>query len=332
MINMKTFRTLQEVFSWKKEEIDGIRERIALAIKESEAHENMKSVLLEATGSAGKMIRPLMILMAAGDCPQGSREKILWGAAAGEMLHVASLLLDDIIDGAEMRRGVPSIQAKYGKQTALCAGNYLMVTAYSCLSSRGFGDVAAELMKVTQTVCDGEMIQDWNQWNTDLSEEIYMESIRKKTASVFAYACGIAARISGYDGETQERLAEFGETAGIMFQIRDDLLDWIRDEKALGKPSGEDFRNGIYTLPVIVALKDPGLKEELVSYAEKRRSIGPGELGKAKELIIRAGGMEYTRERIRELSEKASEILGKLRQSVYTEAFRLLLRTLTSDI
>lgn len=327
---MNRFRSLQELYEWKAAELDGVRERMREAIAETEAHGAMRDILLECTENSGKMLRPLMILMAAEDYRADLRDEILWSAAASELLHTASLLLDDIIDGADVRRGRPSVQAQHGSAIAICAGNYLIATAYACLLDRGYGHIARDLMRVTQLVCDGEMLQDENRWNTEVSEETYLRSVTGKTAAVFAFACEVSSRISGHPAETQDLMRRFGETVGVMFQIRDDVLDWTMDERKLGKPAGEDFINGIYTLPAICAFRSAEIGDHLRFLAAKRAALSPAELTEVKELVAGAGGLKYAKTALTRRAEQASSLLDALPANEYTAAFRLLVQSFTS--
>lgn len=325
---MAVIRTIREIYSWKKEDFDGIRDRMRAAVDESPASGRMREILRGCAGETGKMIRPLLILMAAEDYSPSQRDKLLWSAAAGELLHTASLILDDIIDGADMRRGKPSVQSEHGKPAALCAGTHLIATAYSSLSSRGYEDVARELMTVTQMVCDGEMIQDVNKWNTGISEETYVRSIEGKTASVFSFACATSSRISGHSEETQAVMREFGKTAGILFQIRDDILDWTASVRKLGKPAGEDFANGIYTLPAIHTFCDPDYGAELSRIAMKRENADGDDISRARELVRMAGGIEYSRTIAEGYTDTARGLLGKLPQGRYVSALETVIGAL----
>ena len=323
---MEAFAGIQDILTWKKTDMDAIRACIREAAEGAPAHGAMRELLLECTGNSGKMLRPLMILMAAEDYAPEQREKLLWSAAAGEMLHTASLLLADIIDGADIRRGKPSVQSRYGEAIALCAGNHLIATAYACLLDRGYPDVARDLMTVTQLVCDGEMLQDEYRWDSGVPEDVYLRSVTGKTAAVFAFACEVSSRITGHSARTQETMRRFGETVGVMFQIRDDILDWTMDERKLGKPAGEDFINGIYTLPAIRAFQSAESGDTLRFFAEKRRELRPEELETVKEIVTRSGGIEAAKAKNRALAAEALTLLDSLQANAYTAALRLLVK------
>ncbi|MBR3040906.1 MAG: polyprenyl synthetase family protein [Lachnospiraceae bacterium] len=324
---MNIDQSIQDVMLWKKEEMEGTRERIRIAIRETKAHNLMKDLLLQNTNNGGKMLRPLLMFMAAEDYKESMKEELLWGAAAGEMVHTASLYLDDIIDDAPLRRGEPSVYAKHGVSAAICAGTFLMSTAYSCLLERGFTNTASDLLHVTQLVCDGELLQDMNRFNTDVSEEIYIQSIQGKTAVVFSFCAEVASRISGHDEKTQKLMKDFGLCVGTIFQLRDDILDWTKTEKELGKPACEDFTNGIYTLPAIFAFRQKEYGEELLALTKK--TLTTEELEKAKDLVIRAGGIEYAKKAIKKEAKKAAELLDQLPSNPYTDVCRMIINSLT---
>lgn len=325
---MDAIKTTEDLLLWKKDDVDGIKKRIAVAVSDSSAGGEMKEILYKCTENTGKMIRPLIILMAAEDYSETRRDELLWGAAAGEMLHIASLLLDDIIDGAEIRRGKPSVQAEYGKPAALCAGNYLMATGYSCLLERGYTETACELIRATQLVCDGEMVQDIHRFDTDITEETYLHSLEGKTAAAFSFSCAISSRISGHDERTQRLMKDFGSTVGLMFQIRDDILDWTKDEKTLGKPACGDFINGTYTLPAIYAFRDERYGKELISYAKRTSDLDARDVEKIKELVVAAKGVEYACSYLAGLSETALGYIRELPSSTYTSALKMIVRML----
>ncbi|MCR5327954.1 MAG: polyprenyl synthetase family protein [Saccharofermentans sp.] len=325
---MDTKKLLEEVLSWKKDDLDGVCERICIAIKETESHDIMQDLLLENAENKGKMLRSLVLIMAAGDYPAEKREEVLWGAAAGEMIHSASLLLDDIIDNAPLRRGKPSMQAKYGTSAAICSATFLMATAYSCLLNRGFEQDAKDLLKVTQLVCDGELLQDRNLFNTGISEDLYMQSIEGKTAVVFAFSARIGSGIAGYDQETQDLFSEFGKTMGMIFQMRDDVLDWTLSEKELGKPVCEDFLNGIYTLPTIYTFNDEKYGDELLAIAKKKGQITRDELERAKKLVVHSGGIDYAKDSITAQANKAFDLLGRLPDNRYISVLKSLINLL----
>ena len=321
---MNNFRSLNEIIDWKTEDFSGVQERIRTAVDEAKVGRTMRTLLHDFTENSGKMLRPLVMLMAAEDLSEEKHDELLWCAAAGEMLHTAVLILDDIIDGAPTRRGKPSAQARYGKGVALCAGNAMTAAAYACLLRRGYVERAEQLLRVSQEVCDGEMLQDLNQWNVGFTEEDYIKSIRKKSASVFSFSCEAASAITGHDAQTREIMRDFGLAVGFLFQLRDDLLDWTSDAADLGKPVCEDFANGVYTLPAICTFRHPIYGEEFTALAHKRSAVTPAELERAKELVTLSGGIKKTKKVAAEYLSQANALLGRVAASAYMSALQTL--------
>ena len=143
---------------------------------------------------------------------------------------------------------------------------------------------------------------------------------------MFAFACGVASRISGHDERTQRLMRRFGEVAGTMFQIRDDILDWTMDPRRLGKPSGEDFVNGIYTLPAIYAFQSAEHGAALRAMAAKRAALAPDELEQVRERIDASGGLDRAKDDLTRLAVQAGGILVDLPANAYTAALSLLVR------
>ena len=321
---------LRELYAWNEAELADVRTRIREAAAQANAHGKLGLLIGQAVSAEGKMLRPLLALLAAGDCGESRRDELLCTAAAGEMLHVSSLLLDDIIDGATTRRGLPSVQAEHGVPAALCAGDCLMVAAFAFLSRRGYHQSAAELMDAALTACDGEMLQDEHKFDVSIGEEVYLASIRGKTAAAFAFCCQSASRIAGLPDPVRQALTAYGETVGMMFQIRDDLRDWTLDEQTLGKPADEDFQNGVYTLPVLYAFAAEPWGTALRDFAQKRE-LTRNERKTVRLLVSEAGGIAYARHVLDDLAQTAFGLLATLHDDRRKNALRLLTQVLCRD-
>ena len=281
-----------------------IQDRINQAVCAADIQQEFRDLLLEITGNPGKMLRPVLMLIAAGDCDKEQEQEILASAAGLELIHTSSLILDDIIDRADERRGEPTVVHKHGISTAICSGDFLLVSAFRYLVECGYTESARELMLVAQTACDGEIMQHGNLHNTLVTESSYMKTIEKKTAYVFESACRTACRVAGRDGKTCAAMETVGRIIGTLFQMRDDLLDWTAEAQDVGKPVNEDFREGIYTLPAIYTFRDPQYGKELRALAEKR-SLSDDDCRQARRIVEKAGGIEATKRKIRELGAQA---------------------------
>ena len=172
---------------------------------------------------------------------------------AVELVHLGSLYHDDVIDEAETRRGVPSVNARWSNIVAILAGDYLLARASALAASLG-APVAALLAETIGELCRGQVLELQHLFDVDRTEEIYFSAIGGKTAALFATACRIGGMVAEVDGPTLDALTEFGHHLGVCFQIVDDVLDVTGSDASLGKPAGNDLIEGVYTLPVILAL------------------------------------------------------------------------------
>ena len=301
-----------------------VRERMREIIDSVPAHEGMKTLLQSVADNPGKMIRSRLMLLAAGECAYGHWDELVATAAALEMVHSSSLILDDMIDDSDLRRGKPTVQKQYGKPIALCSGDYLLTTAFSSVMDRGYSASARDLMDAVQAACDGEMIQHENRGNVRVSEQAYWAAVRGKTAYAFLTACRMACRITARSEEEKKALEEYGLTVGLMFQLRDDLLDWTEDENRIGKPVDEDFAEGVYTLPAIYTFGREGFGERLRALAEKE-SLSPDERRECRRIVEEAGGIAYAEETLTGLGASAEKSLQALPASPYRDAMQMLI-------
>jgi heptaprenyl diphosphate synthase len=207
-------------------------------------------------GAGGKRLRP-MLTLCAGYAARGAGgpapAEVVTGAAAVELVHLGSLHHDDVIDEAETRRGVPSVNARWSNIVAILAGDYLLAQASSLAASLG-ADVAGLLAATIGELCRGQVLELQHLFDVQRSEESYLSSIEGKTASLMATACRIGGMVSGVSADTLDALTQFGHHLGMCFQVVDDVLDVTASEAELGKPTGNDVHEGVYTLPVIHAL------------------------------------------------------------------------------
>src|SRR5260221_11628002 len=209
-------------------------------------------------GAGGKRLRPTLTLCAAyaliglsGD--RSAVDRAVTGGAAVELVHLGSLYHDDVIDEAETRRGVPSVNARWSNIVAILAGDYLLAQASSLAASLG-ADVAALLAATIGELCRGQVLELQHLFDVTRSEEAYLSSIEGKTASLMATASRIGAMVSNVSADSLDALTQFGHHLGMCFQVVDDVLDVTRTEAELGKPAGNDVHEGVYTLPVIYAI------------------------------------------------------------------------------
>ncbi|MBQ0020364.1 MAG: polyprenyl synthetase family protein [Bacteroidales bacterium] len=200
----------------------------------------------------GKRLRPIVTLLAAR-CFGAVDEAVLHASVGIELVHTASLVHDDIVDESDMRRGQVSVNKLMSPQAAVLVGDYLLARSLYHSSGTGNLEVVDLIAKVTEMLSDGELLQLYTLDSDRVEESVYYDVIRRKTAVLFSTSAQIGALLGGATREQQEALRLFGEYVGIAFQIRDDILDYEGDE-ALGKPTGNDMKEGKLTLPAIYAL------------------------------------------------------------------------------
>ncbi|MFW5790906.1 MAG: polyprenyl synthetase family protein [Bacillota bacterium] len=243
---------------WLRELDEFINENI---VSTEAVFNQAQSRLLNA---GGKRIRSLLFLISsqadiAGDRPAG---RYIETAAAIEILHMATLVHDDIADQARLRRGEPSALKEFGSEPALFIGDYFLSKAYQLFFKNLSADSLRFLSKKLPEICAGQMAEFNNRYNYDISYRDYLKQVRRKTGLLFGIATYLGAVEAGCSGIESAHYYRLGLALGMAFQIQDDLLDFTEDLKKLGKPGMQDIRQGIYTLPVILLLQDSRSQDE----------------------------------------------------------------------
>jgi len=206
----------------------------------------------------GKRLRPALALLSArAVAPSAPDRRVVQLAAAAELIHTATLVHDDVIDDATLRRGKATVNARWGNTLSVLAGDYLYSQAFCLLSAVGVPEVLRLMSETSQRVCVGEVTQVRHQYDVELSEATYLTIIREKTASLMASAAQGGAQLAGAPAPVAQRLAIFGQAFGTAFQILDDMHDLVGDEEQFGKSLGADLQHGKLTLPLIL-LRDAG--------------------------------------------------------------------------
>ncbi len=271
----------------------------------------LNSVIAHIRQKNGKMMRPILVLLAAKlfgkVCPA-----TLHAAVALELLDNASLVHDDVVDESTERRGQLSVNAIFNNKVAVLAGDYLLATALVQVGMTRNHDIIDIVSCLGQDLADGELLQLSNVSNLHFSEEVYFDVIRKKTAVLFA-ACTKAGALSvGASDEKAESARLFGEYIGLCFQIKDDIFDYS-ESKEIGKPTGNDMVEGKLTLPalhVLNTVKDKTAEEIAVKI--KNGEATPGEIAHLIEFTKQNGGIEYASQVMYDYKEKALSLLASL--------------------
>lgn len=212
------------------------------------------NILKYLTENNGKMIRPRMVFLAAS---MAAHNPVIVrdAAVAVELIHMASLVHDDVIDHAMIRRGKESINKRWGNHTSVLTGDYLFATAFNLINKHGMQDIMENVTATIRIMCAGEIKQMSMACDLHITEEQYLEKTYGKTACLFASSCKVGALAASMPPESVNNLEQFGLCLGYAYQIIDDLLDFMSDSELLGKPVGTDLLEGNITLPVIHALR-----------------------------------------------------------------------------
>ncbi|MEX0654504.1 MAG: polyprenyl synthetase family protein [Phycisphaeraceae bacterium] len=260
----------------------------------------------------GKMLRPTLVLVSAlatspDRAETSEAHRIV--ATVIEMVHMATLVHDDILDEAELRRRGATINHLVGNEAAVMLGDYLISHAYHLCSSLGDAEISRSIAAATNTVCEGELLQLANRNNWSLDERTYDEIIRRKTASLCGVCCRLAAVVSQAEPAVAEALYDYGEKLGVAFQIVDDLLDLTGDERTVGKTLGRDLEKGKLTLPLIhhLASLDEAdrLTVQAMLEAQRDRALDPAvrarQAAVLRDRLIAGDAVAYARQRAAEL-------------------------------
>jgi len=212
--------------------------------------------------AGGKRLRPCLALAAATGGTSTATVDDLQGAIAVELVHLASLYHDDVMDEATVRRNVESVNARFGNLVAIVAGDFLLARSAEIAASLGT-EIAGLLANTLGRLCQGQVAEVRSAFSTARTEAEYFSAIAGKTAALMATSCRIGALTAGLPRTDVEALTTYGQGFGMLFKLRDDVLDVVATEEDLGKPAGQDLAEGIYTLPVLLALQDPETGREL---------------------------------------------------------------------
>ena len=279
---------------------------------QSLSHEDglLGSALEHIRKRAGKRMRPILILLMARNF--GQITDVTQNAAVGlELLHTASLVHDDVVDESEERRGQASVNATYDNKVAVLVGDYILSTALLCVARTHSEQIVTYLAELGRTLSDGEILQLSNIGRKDISEDVYYDVIKQKTAALFEACAGIGALSSGASEEDVMAAKQFGQNLGIIFQIRDDIFDYY-DSKEIGKPTGNDMAEGKLTLPVIHAVNNGGDEDmKRLALKVKDHSATAEEIASLVDYTKRMGGIEYAEKRMWEFHAEAQRFLDE---------------------
>lgn len=278
----------------------------------------------------GKQMRPMFVFLTAKMLNQGKiNERTYRGAAVIELIHTASLVHDDVVDDSNLRRGFFSVNALWKNKIAVLVGDFMLSKGMLlCIENEDF-DLLKIISVAVREISEGELLQIEKARKLDITEDVYYNIIRQKTATLLAACCAMGARTVQDDDQLVEKMRLFGEYIGMAFQIKDDLFDY--GETAIGKPTGIDIKEQKMTLPLIYALNNVSIAEKnWLIQSVKRYNRDKKRVKQVIEKVKAAGGLVYAEEKMEEFRQKALTLLLEFQQDPYRDALEQMVNYVIS--
>lgn len=312
---MNDMKKIQECLGPELDEMNAI---IVETLRTS--NQMMDDIVTRYLKIKGKQIRPILVILSARMFGSVNREVLLAGAAL-EMLHNASLIHDDIVDETALRRGMPTINATMGNHIAVLVGDYFVSNALAAGIRTGDIRVISALSALGKELSLGEIDQICNARDHALDESSYFGMIRQKTASLFMNCVRMGAELGGATQEDLEKLVRYAELLGLCFQIKDDIFDYYEDTR-IGKPTGNDLREGKVTLPLLYALRTaPEPEARPMRDLLLEGTLSGDDINRLIEFAKAHGGIDYAYSRMREMQREGEKILSTLPDTESGKAF-----------
>jgi len=274
----------------------------------------------ETLAAGGKRLRPLLVLLSAPAARQDDEDLVRAGSAV-ELVHMATLVHDDVIDHAALRRGRPTVWAQHGAGIAGATGDFLFARAFAVLAETGDMESLSLLAAAALGLSEGEALQMLQTRDPETTPERYFERCTLKTGRLFAAACGLGGRLGGLGDADAEALAEYGRLLGLAFQVADDILDCDGTSEATGKALGTDLIGGTATLPLLLAARrDPVVADALRSAPDPEDVLG------LLARVADSGALDAARDEARGLVQAAEEALDRITGDLDTAPLRMVVR------
>ena len=284
-------------------------------------NELMNQVVTNYLTVKGKQIRPIMVILSAG-LFGNVNQHVLHAGAALEMLHNASLIHDDVVDETTLRRGRSTVNSIWGNHIAVLVGDYFVSNALAAGIRTNNIEIISALSELGKELSLGEIDQICNARDHHFDEQSNLSMIRKKTASLFMNCAKMGAEAAGATPEEYAPLVDYAELLGLCFQIKDDIFDYS-DNQEIGKPTGNDLREGKVTMPLLYALNNaPADKAEPMKDLLRRGNLSDEEIATLIEFANKNGGIEYSYSRMAEMQEEAERYLDVYPDSDWKQSFR----------
>ncbi len=280
----------------------------------------IKKMVNHIIKSGGKRVRPILVILTSKLCGFKGQKHIKY-AAVIEFIHTATLLHDDVVDNAEMRRGSSTVNTLWGNEASVLVGDFLYSKSFELMSKDGNKKIIEAVSRATTILSEGEILELLKTSDPDTTEDEYFEIVNKKTAILFSVACEIGAILAKVDNRKKQLLKEYGKNLGIAFQLVDDLLDYTAHDNKFGKQIGTDLKEGKVTLPLIHTLRSAHESEkELIKERLTERAVSTSDFEKIKGIIEKCGGFEYTYNTTKGYIDDARRCLDGFPPSRYKDA------------
>jgi len=315
--------TGREIFDLVRSDLARVEEEFCQEIVSSVSPITEIGQYLQVSG--GKRLRPALVLLGSKLCGYEGPAAIRMGAVV-ELIHTATLVHDDIIDEADKRRGRPSTNSRWGNHLSVLAGDWLYMQAFNvALAERNF-KILDLLIGLTQVMVEGELVELSYLGKLGVSEDEYLDLAYRKTASLFSACMRLGAILGRRSDEEEMKLGEFGTNLGLAFQLIDDLLDFTSSEEKLGKPVGNDLREGKLTLPLIYLLRRDCRADEAakVSRVLEERGFHSVRFEEILEIVHRRGTLRAARDKAQHFADLATRCLAGFPDTQYKDALRSL--------
>ncbi|MCP8616702.1 heptaprenyl diphosphate synthase component II [Salirhabdus salicampi] len=274
-------------------------------------HSVLRAASTQLLQAGGKRIRPVFVLLAA-QFGEYNFERVKKVAIALELIHMATLVHDDVIDDAQLRRGKETVKSKWDNRVAMYTGDFMIARALEVLSEANSAKAHQILSRGIVEVCLGEIEQLKDQYNVNQNIRTYLRRIKRKTALLIAISCRLGAAASDLDEKSERALFRYGYYIGMSYQIIDDILDFTSTDEELGKPAGSDLMNGNITLPVLYLMRDQTFKDKLEKKLSKRQHVGKEDVKDIIEEVKTNNAIDYAYEISDRYLQKAFQQLDQL--------------------
>ncbi|MDX1476482.1 MAG: polyprenyl synthetase family protein [Saprospiraceae bacterium] len=314
-------RALQDIKSPISKELEAFESHFKKAMKSQVAL--LDKIMYYIIRRKGKRVRPMFVFLSARMCGEIGPSTYT-AASLIELLHTATLVHDDVVDDAHKRRGMFSINALWKNKIAVLVGDYLLSRGLLLAIDNNEFELLRIVSRAVKEMSEGELMQIEKARRLDITEEVYFEIIRQKTASLIASACAAGAASTTSDPALVEHMRKMGETIGLAFQIKDDLMDYGTDD--IGKPRAIDIKEKKLTLPIIHTLRNaPGPARRRILNTIRNHNTDHKKVGEVIRIVRETGGLDYTRTRMQELRDQALEMAGALPETQASQAMRELI-------